>query len=293
VQGATLIRSDGTVVFNDSVMVEVSQDTGVRKMLSMDQHSIDEISIGQKVRVFGSLADNSAGASPVLDATGSNNRVFMDITVLRGFALDTNAPMTMDLQSINFRNINLFDFTGTGLDVANDADPMNYKVDTGALDVSTIASGAPIAVGGFATPFGQALADFNALTVVDLSAIPGVMVVNWNPAAVSPFESFDDNGMILNLTDTGIFHHVGRAGVRVDLLGLGLPPTIQPVSDGRGVYIFAHNASITLFTDFSLYIAALQAALDEGGALKGIAAQGRYEDATATLMAERITARVE
>jgi len=293
VQGATLIRSDGTVVFNDSVSVEVSQDTGVRKMLSVDQHSIDEISVGQKVRVFGSLVDNGAGSSPVLDATGSDNRVFMDITVLRGFALDTNVPMTMDLQSINFRNVNLFDFTGTGFDAANDAAPMNYEVDTGALDISSIASGAPIAVGGFAAPFGQAPADFNALTVVDLSAIPGVMVINWNPAAVSPFESLDGSGMILNLTDAGMFHHVGRAGVRVDLLGLGLPPTIQPANDGMGVYILAHNASITLFTDFSLYIVALQAALDEGGALKSMAAQGLYEDATAILAAERIAVKVE
>jgi len=293
VQGATLIRSDGTVVFNDSVTVEVSQDTGVRKMLSMDQHSIDEISVGQKVRVFGNLVDNTIGASPVLDATGGDKRVFMDVTVLRGFALDNNVPMTMDLQSINFRNINLFDFTGTGINASNDADPRNYEVDTATLDVSTIATGTPIAVGGFATPFGQAPVDFNALTVVDLSAIPGVMVVNWNPAALSPFESLSDNGMMLNLTDAGIFHHVGRAGVRVDLLSLGLPPTIQPANDGMGVYILAHNASISLFTDFSLYVVALQAALDEGGALKSVAAQGHYDDLTATLTAERIAAKVE
>lgn len=293
VQGATLIRSDGTVVFNDSVTVEVSQDTGVRKMLSMEQHSIDEISIGQKVRIFGNLADNGVGFPPLLDATGSDNRVFMDITVLRGFALDTSAPMTVDLQSINFRNISLFDFTGTGIDSTNDADPMNYEVNTGSLDVSTIASGAPIAVGGFAAPFGQAPADFSAQTVVDLSAVPGVMVVNWNPATATPFESISNSGMILNLTDAGMFHHIGRAGVRVDLLDLGLPPTVQPVSDDTGVYILAHNATATLFTDFNLYVEALQAALDDGGSLKSMAAQGLYDDITATLTAERMAIKVE
>ncbi|WP_455375033.1 hypothetical protein, partial [Kaarinaea lacus] len=43
VQGATLIRSDGTVLFNNSVQVNVSADTGVRKQLSLANHTIDEV----------------------------------------------------------------------------------------------------------------------------------------------------------------------------------------------------------------------------------------------------------
>lgn len=293
VQGATLIRSDGAVVFNDSVTVEASEDTGVRKALSMQQHSIDDISVGQKVRIFGSLAAYTIGGSLVLDATGGDDRVFMDVTVLRGFALDASGPMSVELQSINFRSISLFDFTGTGSDPANDADPMSYEVDTGTLDTSTIAAGAPVAVGGFVTPFGQAPLDFAAHTVVDLAAVPGVMVVSWNPATSNPFESLDSSGMILNLTDAGIFHHVGRAGVRIDLLNPGLPPTIQPVSDATGLYILTHNATTTLFTDFESYVDALAVLLNEGGVLKSVTALGDYDDFTATLTAERIAVKVE
>ncbi len=293
VQGATLMRADGTVVFNNSVTVDLSAETGVRKQLSMADHTIDDISIGQRVQIFGVLQDVSPGSPLVLDATNSDNRVYMGLTVLRGFALDTAGTMAMDLQSINFRGINLFDFSGTGIDSDNDADPMYYEIETATLDVSTIANGAPVAVGGFVRPFGQAPLDFEAQTVVDLSALPGVMVVNWDPAATNPFDSLSSDGMILNLMDVSVFHHVGRAGVSVDLLNTGLPPTIQAANNGNGLYVVTQKGTATLFTEFSLFIEALQAHLDNGSSVKNVTAQGDYDDATVTLVAERIVTKLE
>lgn len=294
VQGATLIRTDGSVVFNDSVTVEVSANTGVNRAFSMGEYSIDDISVGQKVRIFGALQDVTPGAPLVLDATTSDDRIFMGLTVLRGFATDTLGPLAMELQSINLRSIDLFNFIGTGIDPDHDADPANYEIDSGTLDTSAIASGSPIAVGGFVTPFGQAPLDFTAQTVVDLSNAPGTMVVNWNPPATAPFESLAGDGMILNLTGVGVFHHVGRAGVGVDLLAIGLPPSIKPVTDATGVYIIHQSGGpVTLYTDFSIYSDALQSLLDEGGQLRSVTAQGSYDDLTATITAERVLARVE
>lgn len=293
VQGATLIRSDGTILFNNSVEVNVSTDTIVKKQLSMNTHDIGDISVGQKVTIFGELLATIPESSPVLDATGADHRAFMQMTVLRGFAVDTMGPLVADLQTINFRNVSLFDFTGTGTETANDADPANYEIATGTLDTSGIANGSPIAVSGFARPFGQAPLDFEAQTVVDLSAIPGVMVVNWDPAADAPFESISSEGMTLDLTGTGIFHHVGRAGVRVDLTNVLLSPTIIPTNDSLGVYVIYGNGSPQLYTNYELYIEALQTALTEGSNLRSIVALGEYDDITATITAERIAARIE
>ncbi|HEY5604861.1 MAG TPA: metallophosphoesterase [Gammaproteobacteria bacterium] len=293
VQGATLIRSDGSVVFNDSVTVEVSENTVVRKFLSLSAHDIGAVSVGQKVTVFGALQASAPGMPLILDATSGDNRVFMEMTVLRGFAVETAGPMVVDLQTISFRNIDLFDFTGTGIDAANDADPANYEVDTGALNPGTIASGSPVAIGGFVAAFGQAPLDFTAQTVVDLSALPGVMVTNWDPAAETPFQSLSPGGMILNLSGVGMFHHLGRAGVRLDLLDLGLPPTIQPVTDELGLYVITQNATASLFTDFGLYAAALQTLIDAGNSVKSVTALGRYDDVTVTMTAERILTKIE
>lgn len=294
VQGATLIRNDGSVVFNDSISVDVSADTVVRKALSMGDNSIADISIGQKVSVFGTLRPVTPGSALVLDATTTENRVFMGLTVLRGIASLTGGPLVMDLQTIDYRPIGFFDFTGSGIDPDNDADPAQYELDTGTLDTGAIASGSPIAVGGFATPFGQAPLDFTAQTVVDLSALAGVMVVNWNPPATNPFESLAGDGMILNLADVGPFHHVGRAGVAVDLLGVGLPPTIVPVHDETGLYIIQRAIGpITLYSDFTLYREALQGLLDSGEKVRNVTAQGHYDDVTATMVAEKIITRTE
>ncbi|MCI0504590.1 MAG: metallophosphoesterase [Gammaproteobacteria bacterium] len=293
VQGATLIRSDGSVVFHDSVTVEVSGDTVVRKWLSMDAHDIGDISVGQKVRVLGTLQDGAPGSPLVLDAASSDGRVFMGMTVLRGFAVETAGPMVVDVQSINFRNINLFDFAGTGIDAANDADPANYEVDTGTLNTGAIASGAPVAIGGFVAPFGQAPLDFTAQTVVDLSALTGVMVVNWDPASQTSFDSLTADGMILNLSGAGIFHHIGRAGVRIDLQEAGLPPTIQPVTGELGLFVIVQNTSATLFTNFELYTAALQTLINDGHTIKFVAALGHYDDSTVTMSAERMMTKIE
>ena len=293
IQGATLIRSNGTILFNNSVEVNVSADTVVKKQLSMDAHEIGDISIGQKVTIFGELLATIPESPPVLDASSADHRVFMKMTVLRGFALDTVGPLVAELQSINFRNINLFDFTGTGTETANDADPTYYEIDTGALDTSTIANGSPIAVGGFVRPFGQAPLDFEAQTVVDLSAIPGVMAVNWNPAADSPFESISAESMTLDLTGTGVFHHVGRAGVRVDLTTLLLAPSIIPVSNSLGLYVIYGNGLPQLYTNFELYSEALQTALENGNSIRSIVALGNYDDTTATITADRVLARIQ
>jgi hypothetical protein len=187
----------------------------------------------------------------------------------------------------------LFDFAGTGIDAANDADPANYEVDTGTLNTGTIASGAPVAIGGFVAPFGQAPLDFIAQTVVDLSALTGVVVVNWDPASQTSFDSLTGDGMILNLSGAGIFHHIGRAGVRIDLQEVGLPPTIQSVTGELGLYVVIQNTSATLFTNFELYIAALQTLINDGHTIKFVAALGHYDDSTVTMSAERMMIKME
>ncbi len=80
-------------------------------------------------------------------------------------------PFVVDVTRINGRNASLYNFAGTGSDAASDADPFNYEVNTGVLDVAAIAGDAPLAVRGHVVPFGQAPLDFDAQTIVDRSGI--------------------------------------------------------------------------------------------------------------------------
>jgi hypothetical protein len=79
---------------------------------------------------------------------------------------DATAAFDLNLVSINGRSIGIYDFAGTGIDVANDADVMNYEVDPSSLDVSSFVAGTKVMVRGFVRPFGLAPKDFSANTVI-------------------------------------------------------------------------------------------------------------------------------
>ncbi len=173
-RGATLIRSNGAVVFNDTVTIRLADSTLVRKQLSLGSFNKDDISVGQRLVVFGTIT-NDAISDLVIDA--SNGYVRMQMTRLRGTVVtnDDTPAFDLNLTSINGRSVSLYDFAGTGVDTASDADPANYEVATSTLDVSAIGVDTRVAVRGFVTPFGQAPKDFEALTVIraaDVTILP-------------------------------------------------------------------------------------------------------------------------
>ncbi len=171
VKGATLTRTDGTVVFNDTVTVSLDDSTTVTKQLASELAGIDDVSVGQRVTVFGTLTNDELSD---LQFSAANGYLRMLLSNLRGTVVklpDTGNYLTMNLHAINGRNPEIYDFTGTGVDTANDADPMNYEIDSGALTLDELMVEGRAGVRGHVTPFGMATPDFNAQTIVTL--LPG------------------------------------------------------------------------------------------------------------------------
>ncbi len=173
-RGNTLIRADGTTSFQESITVTIADSTIVSKQLDSLDHTIDEISVGQRLTAFGIATTDANG---VISMDASNGYARMAISSLAGsvngidFQNDNTLPLVVTLDLVNGRNVSLFDFTGTGIDAANDADPANYEVNIGALDLSNLVDQAAVAVRGFPTPFGSAPDDYVAQTVVDRNAV--------------------------------------------------------------------------------------------------------------------------
>ncbi len=72
-----------------------------------------------------------------LDA--SAGRVRMNPTRIYGFVKQASTgSLTLQLDSIQGRRVSAFNFAGTGKSPAQDADPANYEVTTGALDLSAL-----------------------------------------------------------------------------------------------------------------------------------------------------------
>lgn len=167
VRGATVFRTDSVVVFNDNVTVTLDESTTVLKQLNVGSFGIQDISVGQRIAVFGTITNDQVSD---LQMSAANGYARMNLSALRGSVValpDETSDLILNLSSINGRSISLYNFTGTGTD-GSDADPANYEVDSGALPLDTITVDETVGVGGFPTPFGTAPSDFTAQTVVSL-----------------------------------------------------------------------------------------------------------------------------
>jgi hypothetical protein len=83
--------------------------------LPNDTLTRDSISVGQRIVAFGELADDRT-----LDATESHVR--MQLSDLTADVVVSN-PLALDLYFQNGRRPVVYDYSGTGVDPAHDADP--------------------------------------------------------------------------------------------------------------------------------------------------------------------------
>jgi hypothetical protein len=223
-----------------------------------------------------------------MDATGGLVRLL--VTQLNGHANGAPAlggPVVMTLDRIDGRPIGLFDFTGTGT-AGNDAKPNFYQVATSSLSLSGITTNTPLKVRGFVQPFGAAIAtdDFNAITLIDVTNDPATLVVGWPSLEVAPFSSYPIGGLVVNLTNAGVFHDVFRGGVDTQLLTTATP-TVNASDPTHGLFVIGLNGTVQVYTQMSSYQTALQSSLVTHKARGFVAIGGinSYNDAAKTLSA--------
>jgi hypothetical protein len=287
-KGATLIRAGRSIVYNDKVKVTLGSNTKVSKQMSDDKTlTKDAISVGQRIMTFGVLT-NADPYNLQLDASSGFARMYL--TELIGIVAtpDSNGELGINLQAIDWRKISLFDFTGTGIDAAHDADPTNYFVGTGALDTSAYATGTPIKVRGFVSPFGttsSTVADFEAQAIINVRAVPGLMNVGWGAGDKKGF-SITDTGLSLDLTNSGFFHHFTRAGVIVDLDTLSVTtPQIIPAGNSTDRFLIEQGGVSQVYISFSSFEADLTSKIEAGAKVKHLYAWGTFDSITSTLTA--------
>ncbi|WP_455210599.1 hypothetical protein, partial [Kaarinaea lacus] len=287
IKGATLIRQDGSVIFNDEAEVTIANSTIVRRQLSIAPLSKEAISVGQRITVFGELIDDQV-QNLTLDATSGYAHLLF--TTLRATVV-SKAPMTIDLQSIDGRRIAIFDFLGTG--ASENADPANYEIDTGNINLSDIAIDDVVKVRGFVNSFGKTeSADFTAQTIVNVSAIPGTLLVGWPDTSTTAVNIDENAGNItLDLSGVGLFHYISRAGVVIDLTQLGVDTTIEP-KNAIGMFFVLENGVWQLHTSFENYLSDVQSRLDDGGAVRGASARGTFNDSTGVMSVTSMTVQI-
>jgi hypothetical protein len=290
VKGASLIRSGSTVVFNDEVTVLVAESTVVTRQVSSTIYSKDDISIGQHITAFGTLT----GTGPEnLEMDATEGMVRMMLTTVRGTVVsvdqeDPDVQLTLDLQSIGKFRVGNFDFTGTGTAPEFDADPTDYEIFTGTLNLSEVTADTPVKLKGFAEPFGMAPPDFSAFTLIDVADLKAFIRVNWFPPTYSPFTDLSDEGLAINLEGTGLLHYLVRGSVVTNLLDLAEAPVIAPDEDGHGLYILKYNRVTEIHTIFEDFTARIEELLEEGYSVRKLSARGYFDDSEIILTADVI-----
>jgi len=217
----------------------------------------------------------------------------MKFTTVRGTVADPDSTLTLDLQSIDKRRIGIFDFSGTGTDSAHDADPENYEITTGTLDISSLEQNDLVMVRGFVTGFGQASDDFLAQTIVDVANVKSFMRVTWAPPSATPFETLSSENIVITRDNHGKFHHLGRAGVIVNLDDLSANTTIQPLSADQGRFLIKHRGSRQFYTTFESFVSDLEAHLEDGKKVQNLFATGSFDQTSAILTADCLEFRIK
>ena len=294
VKGAFAVPRDRTARFHRTVLVDLDADTKVVKLgapgIVLDK---DALSVGQHIAAFGLLGEpQTTDALPVLTAA----RVRMLPTHLHG-TVTSVLPGQVDLRlrAIDRLGIGMFDFAGTGVTAALDADPENYEIATGTLALATLPVDEAAKVIGYVRPFGMAPADFEGRTVIDHRDLPAAIVVGWGTeGTTAPFTMLNPDGLAFDLTNPhiGARHHLVLGRRAVDLLDLSASPTVLPQATGRMLFGLAEPGHVELFAEFDDFVAALTQKLAGGVPAQGFAAYGSYDEPSNRLTANRIVVHV-
>ena len=290
-RGATIIRSDQSVIFADDVAVTVGANTKVHEESDPSgTFAINDISVGQRVLVFGTVT-NSNPTTLALDS--SNGLVRMEYTRLDAVF---NGPdgsgtgMLVNVQSFEGRPVNLFNFTGTN------SNPASYDVVLNGLSDANFTANDPVVTYGFVTPFGSAPPDFSAKSVADFATANARLGIYWGSAGTSqPFNSIDPvNGIVLNLSGAPIpvFDDLRRGGIVVALTTLPASPTIVGNSAG-GDFAILQNGTVEVHASFGDFVTDLTSRLSAGGSVVGFWGMGGFNSSSNTLTANKIAVTVK
>lgn len=288
VRGATLFRSNGSVIFNSTQIILFGEDTTVSHQLSADPGSTDDISVGQKIMVFGVLnAEENQ-----INATSGHVRLLL--TTLKGIVVNnaTDSRLVVDLKSIDGRRTGLFDFSGTGSDLVNDADPENYEINTGDLALDDFGAGTPVKIRGFVNKFGMAPPDFTAQTVVGVANAQAILKAGWFPAEPEAFETLNSDNIIFNPDKYGYLHHVFQAGVITDLESFENGAQLIPPESGFGIFAIKQNRMVQVHTSFENFSDDLAERLAENAAVKHLTGVGAFDSNSAVLTSRKIFIRL-
>jgi hypothetical protein len=277
--------------FARQVTVTVGSGTTVTEAGASGAFSIEDISVGQHVQIFGTLGTDSQG-NPTLDATAGSAQLALT-SVLGTVISSTGNLVTLNLQSLDGRPASSFDFAGTGS--TRDATAAAYTVMLPtALSATSLTSGLPVRFWGFVTPFGSAPPDFTAASLVNYAQTRALLQVRWPaPGITNPFATLTGSELLISQTtlQASAQDVIRIASVSLDPSTLAAGLQIEPESAATNAqFAIGHLKShkIDSFGTFSDFVTALTSELNGTNEALGLLADGPYDAATGVFSADQM-----
>jgi hypothetical protein len=297
--GASYLTRLGALSYYGSVPVVVDSTTSMyTDGVPTPGLTTAAISVGQQITAAGQGNLNSANELESLDATGTGGLVRLQSTQLWGTLNSaTTGSVSLDLLSINnFEPVD-FNFTGTGSSSADDAVASSYRVDTGSLNDSALPAGTLLQVNGLVTPLGKAPPDFTASSVVQGSAVPSKMVIEFGAAGAGvarPFRSFSASILAVDLAEADDIHYIQTGPTKIDLQSLASMPNITYAAGTTLILAVGNDVSgISVFNDPQSFGDQLYSLLNGTNLFYRLVCVGQYDAATNTFVATRVDLALE
>jgi len=291
--GVTYVNSTSDQIYHSTVTVNLGANTTVYVAGDpVTPATLGAISVGSRVTVLGTLTDTTP-SSLTMDA-GAQDTGFVRVgpSEVSGTVSAINSgQVNLALADVDNHPVGWFNFAGTGTTSSLDADPANYEVATGTLDLSNLSIGSAAGIDGFVQLFGQAPPDFNAVTLGNFIQSHTRLMVGWRPSGTTaPFSVENTTQLVIDLTSPNIgpFAVIRQGGVVTDLSSLPASPTIVPGSSGNGLFAIRKAGTVTIYVSFANFVTALQGQLNGSTVMIGLFARGGYDSGSNTFTVQRM-----
>lgn len=144
---------------------------------------------------------------------------------------------------------------------------------------------------GFVTPFGKALPNFTAATLVNFSGVPEALVVDWAQRGSATGLTATSTTLQLDLTGVDKVHFIQIGPQTVDLTTLATPPTTMADATATNeIFAIGHHGKYKTenFNTIASFITALTADLTPTATVVDLAATRQYDSMANTFTVTRL-----
>lgn len=267
-------------------------NTKVVRRGSSSSFDVDDLNVGQRVRVFGTLSGTT------MSANTATSVIRMQPTRVFGAAAGAPAgtTLTLDVSRVGLLADTAFDWADGGF---TPTDPNALIADVGALGVGlAINSTSSVTAIGYFSGIGDAGPDFVATALVNQSTAAALLFVRNRPGiGFNVLTTANASQIQLNVTGVaaaGEFARIDRGPLGSIPLPTAPTPTVNhPTVTGFYSLRDRTNHTVRVFTRFSDFSSALQSDVVQGATLVQFGAVGTYTQVINTTDASVATAVVE